>query len=114
MEKLEAYKKLFNSSFDIKMNANDFFHYACAQAVTIVEEDIDWVIDHMQKYGENDGVNSAMAYIQNQEPLPPYRTDGFNEAIQELVDRNQVVHGDIDWEFHYYNDKGPYREINKD
>jgi hypothetical protein len=95
------------------MNANDFFHYACAQMVTIDRDDIWWVVEHIEKHGDR-GVDSAIAYIQNSEPIPPHRTDGFNKAIKELVDRKQEVHGDIDWEFHYYNDKGPYRTINKD
>jgi hypothetical protein len=113
MDKLEAYKTLLSASFDIQMNANDFFHYACAQMVTIDRDDIWWVVEHIEKHGDR-GVDSAIAYIQNSEPIPPHRTDGFNKAIKELVDRKQEVHGDIDWEFHYYNDKGPYRTINKD
>jgi hypothetical protein len=113
MEKIEAYKTFISASFDIKMNANDFFNYACAQMVGIVSDDAWWVIEHIEKYGDN-GVNSAMAYIQNQEPISPYRTNEFNEAIKELIDRKQEVRGDIDWEFHYYNDNGPYRTINKE
>jgi hypothetical protein len=54
-----------------------------------------------------------MAYIQNQEPIKPYVTDKFNEAIKVLVDRKQEVIGDIDWQFHHYNENGPYRNINK-
>jgi hypothetical protein len=112
MDKLDAYKKLHESSFETSMNANDFFHYACAQMVTIVEEDIDWVVEHIQEFGQ-EGVDSAMAYIQNQEPIKPHVTDKFNEAIKVLVDRKQEVIGDIDWEFHHYNENGPYRKINK-
>jgi hypothetical protein len=102
MDKLDAYKKLHESSFETHMNANDFFHYACAQMVTIVEEE----------FGQ-EGVDSAMAYIQNQEPIKPHITDKFNEAIKALVDRKQEVIGDIDWEFHHYNENGQYRTINK-
>jgi hypothetical protein len=112
MEISEAYKKLHESSFELHMNANDFFHYACAQMVTIVAEDIEWVVKHIQEFGQ-EGIDSAMAYIQNQEPLKPHVTDKFNESIKVLVDRKQEVFGDIDWEFHYYNENGPYRNINK-
>lgn len=113
MDKLQAYETLLGESFGIDLNANDFFSYATAQIVTISESDFYWVIEHIQKHGV-EGVHSAMAYVQNQEPIPPYLTDKFNEAIKELVDRKQEVVGDIDWEFHYYNDDGPYRTINKD
>lgn len=113
MDKIEAFKTLHKYSFQTMMNAGDFFYYATAQMVTIVEEDIDWVVEHIEQFG-NEGVNSAMAYIQNQTPLQPYLTDKFNEAIQVLVDKKQEVFGDIDWEFHGYTDEGTYRQINKD
>lgn len=113
MDKLDATITLFESMFSADFNANDFFNYACAQSVTIDALDFNWVIEHVQKFGQ-DGINSAVAYIQNQEPIKPYLTDRFNEAIKELVDKNQGVFGDIDWNFHYYNENGPYRKINKD
>jgi hypothetical protein len=99
--------------FEARFNANDFFHYATAQMVSIVADDFDWVLEHIDKY-PNEGMWACMAYIQNCEPLPPYRNDEFNQAIKELVDRKQEVIGDSDWEFHYYDDGGPYRTINKD
>jgi hypothetical protein len=113
MDKIQAYRLLHDYSFQTMMNAGDFFYYATAQMLPIVEEDIDWVVEHIQEYGK-DGVNSAMAYIQNQTPLQPYLTDKFNEALQVLIDRKQEVFGDIDWEFHDYSDEGSYRQINKD
>jgi len=113
MASIESYNILHQSMFGAHFNANDFFQYACAQAVTIVEEDFPWVLEHIEKHG-NDGMDAAMSYIQNQEPITARLTKELKAAIQELVDRKQEVHGDIDWEFHYYNDKGPYRKINKD
>ena len=54
------------------------------------------------------------AYIQNQEPIKPYLTDKFNEALKVLVDRKQEVFGDIDWDYHGYQEEGPYRRIKED
>lgn len=112
MNRLEAYKVLHGGSFEIQINANDFFHYASAQSVGIDSNDFDWVLDHIEKYG-NTGLDACIAYIQNQEPIKPHRTEDFNKALQELLDKKQEVYGDIDWKMHYYNNQGPYRTIDK-
>ncbi len=113
MNKLEAYERLLGDTFQLNLNAGDFFYYACAQMLVVVSEDVDWVVEHIQQFGD-EGLYSAMAYIQNQEPIPPYITIKFADAIKVLVDRKQEVDGDIDWDFYHYNDEGPYRKINKD
>lgn len=113
MNKLEAYERLLGDTFQLDLNAGDFFYYACAQMLAVVSEDVDWVVEHIQQFGD-EGLYSAMAYIQNQEPIRPYLTDKFNLAMEELVKREQEVFGDIDWDFHHYNDEGPYRKVNKD
>lgn len=113
MASVEAYKTLHRSMFWGSFNANDFFHYACAQMVNIHEEDFDWIVEHIDKHPK-EGMPACVAYVQNYEPLPPYLNDEFNLAIKELVDRQQEVLSDVDWDFHGYNDEGPYRKINKD
>jgi hypothetical protein len=53
-----------------------------------------------------------MAYVANMEPIDPYRTPEFFEAIAELKSLNPKVYGDTDnWE--EYAPKGPYREVKK-
>jgi len=113
MNTVDAVNTLHRSMFHASFNANDFFWYASAAMVQIAEEDFHWIIEHIEKYG-NEGMESAMAYIQNHEPIPPYRTDKFNLAMGELVERKQEVFSDIDWDFYGYNETGPYRNINKD
>ena len=106
--------KLFHDNmFSGQFNANDFFAYACAQMVQIAGEDFTWIVDHIEKHGQS-GMDSAMAYIQNQEPIKPHLTENFNRALTELIERKQEVFGDIDWDFYGYNDNGTYRNINKD
>jgi hypothetical protein len=34
--------------------------------------------------------------------------------MKVLMDRKQVVEGDIDWDFHGYKNDGPYRTVNED
>lgn len=112
MDKLQAITQLHEYMFNAVFNANDFFGYACAQGVSIVPEDFDWITEHIQKHGD-EGMHAVLAYVQNQQPIKPWCTDKFNEAIQELIVRKQPVRGDIDWDFYYYNDSGPYRVIDK-
>lgn len=107
------YKKIIESSFSIDLNANDFFEYACAQAVTINAWDIEeWVAPFIEEWGEV-GVNVVLSYIQNQKPIPPYETEEFKKAMAVLTEKNPEVHSDFDYGNHY-NEKGPYRKINKD
>lgn len=113
MKKLEAYKRLLADTFQLQLNAGDFFYYACAQALNVVSEDVDWVIEHIRQFGD-EGLYSSMAYIQNQEPILPYQTHDFEAAMKVLVDRKQVVEGDIDWDYHGYKNDGPYRTVNED
>ena len=112
-QKLEAYKRLLDDTFQLQLNAGDFFYYSCAQMLNVVSEDVEWVVEHIQQFGD-DGLYSAMAYIQNQEPIKPYLTDTFNEALKVLVDRKQEVFGDTDWDFHGYREDGKYRTINEE
>lgn len=111
MDKLQAYQTLLDYSFGVELNANDFFHYATAQMVVVSNADVDWICEHIQKY-DRVGLDAVMAYIQNHPPLPRYCTPHFDMAIQELMERNQEVVGDVDWQAHGYNQNGPYRKIN--
>jgi hypothetical protein len=109
-QKLEAYKRLLDDTFQLQLNAGDFFYFACAQMLNVVSEDVEWVVEQFS----DEGLYSAMAYIQNQEPLPPYITIKFTDAMKVLVDRKQEVFGDIDWDYHGYKEEGPYRTINEE
>jgi hypothetical protein len=110
MATIQSYNILHRNMFSADFNANDFFDYSSAQAVSIAEEDFPWVLEHIEKHGQ-DGMNACLCYIQNQAPLSALLSDKLKMAIQELVDSKQSVHGDIDWEFYHYNTKGPYRNI---
>ena len=88
MTKEEAYERMLADTFQLQLNAGDFFYFACAQMLNVVSEDVEWVVEHIQQFGD-DGLYSAMAYIQNQEPIKPYLTDKFNEALKVLVDRSK-------------------------
>lgn len=114
MERIEVYEFLRINSFHTEYNANDFFAYATACSVSIREEDLDWVIPHIQKYGKNNGINSVLAYVQNLEPIKPFLTPGFEEAINDLIGRDQKVSGDKDFEFYGYIKEGKYRKIKED
>lgn len=107
-----AYKELVHGMFTGWFNANDYFALACAWGVQVMEEDFHWIIEHIKKHPK-EGMWSALAYIQNHEPIGPHINDEFNEAIEELVERKQEVWSDTDYS-HNYTKEGPYRTINFD
>jgi hypothetical protein len=107
------YKKIIESSFSIDLNANDFFEYACSQAVSVNMSDLqEWIIPFVEEWGDV-GVDVILSYIQNQKPIAPYETDEFKKAMDALIKKNPNVYSDWDYG-NYYNEKGPYRKINKD
>lgn len=112
MNELDATKELLYSMFTGWFNANDYFMYASAWGVQVMEEDFHWMIKHIQKHPK-EGMNSCLAYIQNHEPINPHINDEFNKAIKELVDRQQEVWSDTDYSDEYTKE-GPYRTINFD
>lgn len=94
MEKTEEdLRKLINGSFGIMMNANDFFAYACADAVTIDPKDLEWVMPIFQKYSWT-GIDACMAYIVKHMPIKPHITKEFEEAYAEIVKLNPQVHSE--------------------
>lgn len=107
----ESLSILLENMFSADFNANDFFFLSTAQSVSITNRDIEWVLQHIEKFGQ-DGLNACLAYIQNQKPLEIYLTKNFYSALDELIQRKQRVIGDIDYNFYYYNVDGPYRKIN--
>ena len=112
MDKILAYNLIHKNMFSADFNVNDYFSWG-AQGVTVASGDFEWVVNHVEKYGQN-GLDACLAYIQNQKPLDRYLNDEFNIAISELIEKKQKVIGDIDYEFYYYNVDGPYRTINKE
>ena len=110
--KVNAYELFLKNMFSGDFNANDFFNYSSSHTVVIDESDFEWVLEHIQKWGQS-GMNSAIAYIFNQTPIIPCITEKFNKALSELIERNQKVNGDVDWHMYHYDNDGPYRTINK-
>lgn len=107
------YKEIIESSFSIDLNANDFFDYACVQVVSINISDIkQWIAPFIKEWGEV-GIHVVLSYIQNKQPIPPYETERFKEAMEALMQKKHNVLSDWDYG-NYYNEKGPYRKINKD
>lgn len=107
----KAVRILHTNMFSADFNANDFFGYATAMAVTVAEGDLDWVLAHIEEHGST-GLDACMAYIQNLEPIPKYAQDpAFMKAIGELQAREQPVIGDIDYQSYRYCVDGPYRKI---
>lgn len=95
MESDKVINLILRNTFHIVVNANDFFAYACADAVEICPIDLRWIIPIVQKY-EHDGLFAAMAYIENQLPLKEYRTKQFIKALRKIKTQKPWVFSKID------------------
>lgn len=83
--------QLLNDSHGILLNANDFFDYASADAVLLDVQDFVWAIPIYKKYGTA-GYYAIMAFIEKKDPLPPYITEKYEEAMQELKELNPKIY----------------------
>ena len=90
---LAAYKLLLDSAHMILLNANDFFGWACADAVELDVTDLSWVIPIVKKYGD-DGVSACMHYVRQQLPLQKYLTEEEHKAYKELEELKPKVYSE--------------------
>lgn len=76
--------ELLGAAFEITLNANDFFGFACADAV-IVEygSGFDLLAKMVEDYGQ-DGINAFMSWHEGCDPLPDYRNPRYEEARAKL------------------------------
>jgi hypothetical protein len=74
---------LLDNAFEIVLNANDFFGYASADAVTVEMEHFDKLEKMANEYGQ-DGINAFMAWHENCDPILPHRTPRYEEARTKL------------------------------
>lgn len=80
----EANKLVFDCAFQVTLNANDFFNYACADAVTIDMWDLEeWVLPIVQEHGLS-GIHACMAFIRKEMPIKPWQTEKFKAAYREI------------------------------
>lgn len=110
----KVYKRIIDESFHVSLNCNDFFAFACAWALDVYPEDIEWMSNFASSKPAEDfwpATNACMAYIANREPIKPHINEKFTEYIEELKSSNQQVFSDIDYE--QFQDGGPYRELDK-
>ena len=106
MEKI--YKEIVNSAFSLEMNCNDFFAWACAYSLNISSDDMTWIVPLMEKHPA--GLNIALAYIANIEPIAPWVTTDFREGMKYLMEIKPFVYSDESFR-EEYEKEGPYRII---
>jgi len=90
---LSAYKLLLDSAHMILLNANDFFGWACADAVELDVTDLSWVIPIVKKYGV-EGVEACMTYIRQCFPVKEIRTERFEKAYDEIEELKPKVYSE--------------------
>ena len=94
-EELEAFKLLLKYAFAVTLNANDFFGFACADAVEMDTADFSWALPIIVKY-KDDGVNAVMSYIAKCKPLEEYQTPEFKQAAEEITKLNPKVYSEYE------------------
>jgi len=88
-KELEAYKLIFDATFSIVLNANDFFGYACAYATQIdYGHGLNALIRLTKEYG-SEGIDAAMSVAAGEEPIEPHRTEKFKEAVASVTDEER-------------------------
>jgi hypothetical protein len=92
---LEAYKELMEWTQWLTLNANDFFGFACADAVEVDPLDLEWIIPIIQKY-KGDGVAAVMSFIRKCKPLKSHHTKEFKKAYKELEKLNPQIFSEDD------------------
>lgn len=90
---MKGYEKeiidIVNSSFGIYLNANDFFQYACADAVLLDPYDFEWALPIIRKYGY-EGEQAVMSKIRGILPIKPHITPKFEQALEELNNNKDI------------------------
>jgi hypothetical protein len=92
---LDALKTILNYSHSITLNANDFFGYACADAIDLDICDLFWVIPIVQKYGY-DGIAASMYYIRKCKPIEPIINEKFEQAYKEIEELKPKVFSEVE------------------
>lgn len=85
-----AKELLLNCSFEVVLNANDFFMFACADAVKLDYEDYEWALPFIEKHGYI-GVDAVMCRVRGCLPIKPRQTPELLAVYQELLDLNVTV-----------------------
>ena len=88
-------KCILENTFHLSLNANDFFGYACAEAVELDVIDLKWVIPITVKYGQ-DGLNACMSYIEDSLPIDERRGGNFENALRELRELKPIIYSKLD------------------
>lgn len=90
----KCWKVIEESMFHITLNANDFFGYACADAVELCSVDFRWVFPLIDEFG-HDGLSAAMAYIEDCQPIEERITEDFKLAFEKIKNRKPLIFSKI-------------------
>jgi hypothetical protein len=89
----EKYKQLVLGSFGVMLFANDTFAYACADSQLLVDDDYEWALPIIFKYG-HPGEIAVMAWIRKYPPIPPHRSKAYQAAYAEIELLNPKTHSE--------------------
>lgn len=109
-------KIILDQTLNLCINVNDFFGYACADAVEIDPLDLDWIVPVVEKY-KKPGFNACLCYIRKQLCLEKYQTEKLFEALFYIGQLNPKVMSELNDNYNRDYTKGWFPiegiEINK-
>lgn len=82
---------LVGGCFSIKLNANDFYAYACSDSESLDPMDLEWALPIIRKYGYIDGTSAILSSISQLMPIKEYQSEGFHQAMKEIKELNPTI-----------------------
>lgn len=80
---VKVWKILESGMFHVRLNANDFFAYACSDCVDLNPCDFKWAFPIIDEFGL-DGLYAVMSYVEDCLPIKERRTKEFKVALKKL------------------------------
>jgi hypothetical protein len=83
------------STFNIELNANDFFGYACAGSVELCIIDTRWAFPIIEEFGDS-GLNAVMSYIEDCLPIEERIDEDFHKALNKITQLQPLIYSKIE------------------
>jgi hypothetical protein len=104
MTELEAYKAIFDACFEISVNLNDVFYYACADTEEIWSRDAKHLVPLIMQYGCDNVLIAYTAVKRQHDPeIKEHLTENFYKAKEEILKlyHDKKIMGLTYWEEHF-------------
>lgn len=91
----KTWEVLQKGMFHIRLNANDFFGYACADCVDLCSCDFNWAFPIIDEFGY-DGLNAVLVYIEDCNPIIEFVTPDYIKALDKITELKPLIYSKIE------------------